>query len=490
MENDILKHRMAVISNIEKSFGEEIIEKGFEDEVNPFERLEWENSLTKAELDEFEKAKHQDGDMHPNGKWVWRQSANGGKGDWRVANPKRGGGARKTATAAPAATVKTDDKKAADWLKNNTAEYADWLIYGEDGYMYDKKNEAAFKQLEKMGWKLSDERFDSDGVDEADEYVKKMEDRGYEVMQVDDGSDTYSYLLRKKSGSPAATKNSTNTNVKSNDAKSQSKSIYGSNGYMSQDFLSYLEKNKEKIWPGVDFSEYTDIKVGHRGSKDSNYVAISGQNKNGSRVTIDDAYITGEGTNVGAQQVRKNPVIKELTEKYKKGDTSNAKKDTTSSNNVNKLKLNGVDITVKRDPKDKYGYIVEGNGKSVKTQDPSFYNVTKLTGLTKKAIADMLDIPLKTTKKKANDKKSYEAKEADAYDKGDGKIGNYPKPTVNVGKQARQLYNLLDKNRHFRFKYGMPSDEIMKKLKTYQGNVVYSYHDNAGTDEIYRIEFK
>lgn len=35
--------------------------------------------------DLFEKAKHQDGDMHPNGKWVWVASANGGKGDWRTA---------------------------------------------------------------------------------------------------------------------------------------------------------------------------------------------------------------------------------------------------------------------------------------------------------------------------------------------------------------------------------------------------------------------
>lgn len=200
MENDVLKHRMAVISNIEKSFGEDIVEKGFEDEVNPFEYAEWENGLTKAELDEFEKAKHQDGDMHPNGKWVWRQSANGGKGDWRVANPKRGGRAKKTAAAPTSSTA--------------------------------------------------------------------------------------------------------------------------------------------------------------------------------------------------------------------------------------------------------------------------------------------------ASQKKADDKKTYAAKEADAYDKGDGKIGNYPKPTVNVGKPARQLYNLLDKNRYFHFKYGMPSDEIMKKLKTYQGNVVYSYHANAGTDEIYRIEFK
>lgn len=37
-----------------------------------------------GEEDLFEKAKHQDGDMHPNGKWVWVSSANGGKGDWRT----------------------------------------------------------------------------------------------------------------------------------------------------------------------------------------------------------------------------------------------------------------------------------------------------------------------------------------------------------------------------------------------------------------------
>lgn len=42
--------------------------------------------ILKAAGDEelFEKAKHQDGDMHPNGKWVWVSSANGGKGDWRT----------------------------------------------------------------------------------------------------------------------------------------------------------------------------------------------------------------------------------------------------------------------------------------------------------------------------------------------------------------------------------------------------------------------
>lgn len=105
---DILKHQNMVRNNIMKSFGaetsEDSLEKSFEDEVNPFEMEAYKSELTKAELDEFEKAKHQDGDMHPNGKWVWRASANGGKGDWRVAKPSRGGGSKATAGGAAAST--------------------------------------------------------------------------------------------------------------------------------------------------------------------------------------------------------------------------------------------------------------------------------------------------------------------------------------------------------------------------------------------------
>lgn len=112
---DILKHQNMVRNNIMKSFGaetsEDSLEKSFEDEVNPFEMEAYKSELTKAELDEFEKAKHQDGDMHPNGKWVWRQSANGGKGDWRVAKPSRGGGSSKTTSSSSSSDSKTTKLK-------------------------------------------------------------------------------------------------------------------------------------------------------------------------------------------------------------------------------------------------------------------------------------------------------------------------------------------------------------------------------------------
>lgn len=59
------------------------------DDANDFQKGEDEMGISDAyrELfgDDLEKA-HQDGDMHPNGKWVWVSSANGGKGDWRTLN--------------------------------------------------------------------------------------------------------------------------------------------------------------------------------------------------------------------------------------------------------------------------------------------------------------------------------------------------------------------------------------------------------------------
>lgn len=89
MENNILKYRMAVMNNIAKSFG--------------YEKSE--DLLEKSEDNDIEKAKHQDGDMHPNGKWVWRASANGGKGDWRVAKT---GSSKATTGGTSSATTKTN----------------------------------------------------------------------------------------------------------------------------------------------------------------------------------------------------------------------------------------------------------------------------------------------------------------------------------------------------------------------------------------------
>ena len=94
MENLIQKHRAFVASQIEKSFN-----------IN----------IQSDEVD-IEKA-HKDGDMHPNGKWVWVQTANGGKGDWRVAGARTHKNA--SAGAIPSSDVKPVTAK--EFSKNKNA---------------------------------------------------------------------------------------------------------------------------------------------------------------------------------------------------------------------------------------------------------------------------------------------------------------------------------------------------------------------------------
>lgn len=79
MFEDLNNHRAAVTENIQKGF-----EIGFTPE---------EDSISKA---------HKEGDIHPNGKWVWTRLPSG-KYDWRVI--------KKTASsAAPAASVKKEEE--------------------------------------------------------------------------------------------------------------------------------------------------------------------------------------------------------------------------------------------------------------------------------------------------------------------------------------------------------------------------------------------
>lgn len=93
MEDIVKRHREMMSSRIQQSFA-------LQNE---------DQSLLKAdEYNDLEKARvvRQDGDIHPNGKWVWVSSAAGGKGDWRVIKKQKDG------AAAPASsnTEKKDTK--------------------------------------------------------------------------------------------------------------------------------------------------------------------------------------------------------------------------------------------------------------------------------------------------------------------------------------------------------------------------------------------
>lgn len=84
--------------------------------------------------DIFEKA-HKDGDLHPNGKWVWVSSAAGGKGDWRTLNGRthkkhqaansaggRSGSAVSTTTGGKSSSVKTTFQK---YFSINNSKFTD-----------------------------------------------------------------------------------------------------------------------------------------------------------------------------------------------------------------------------------------------------------------------------------------------------------------------------------------------------------------------------
>ena len=79
--NDIIKkHRQMVALRMSQGFQSPTAYQG--------------EGLTKGgdEYNDIEKARvvRQDGDIHPNGKWVWVSSAAGGKGDWRVIKKQKG----------------------------------------------------------------------------------------------------------------------------------------------------------------------------------------------------------------------------------------------------------------------------------------------------------------------------------------------------------------------------------------------------------------
>lgn len=341
---DILKHQNVVRNNIMKSFGaetsEDSLEKSFEDEVNPFEMEAYKSELTKAELDEFEKAKHQDGDMHPNGKWVWRQSANGGKGDWRVA--KTGGKSTDGGASANADTTskpKGKSKSTSDFDSLSSAKtqlevnkFWENLLTSNSG----KGKNLAGKLLDSMkeyGYNNVSGAMTTRGVNTF-KFANKDADKNITMVTYQDGlviktNDKKEILkvsdfktisdFKKKFDETVLKLAGKDNDAKKTTSKKTDRSIYGANGYMSKEFLSYLEKNKDKIWPRTDWSSYTNITVHHYGSKDSNYVAITGTNKRGVSVQIDDAYITGEGTNAGSHRVLKNPAIKKIVENYKNG---------------------------------------------------------------------------------------------------------------------------------------------------------------------------
>lgn len=169
------------------------------------------------EILDFEKA-HKDGDLHPNGKWVWVSSANGGKGDWRTLNGRThkkhqaanaaGGGSSSASstTGGNSSSVKTTSSKsktsassiatvddAATFLQKNVDKWREYQYEELDDEKLEKQFDEANKYIKDF------KEFDWKEEDEADDYKEKMEKRGYKIVDLGEGSDTYIFAVLKKS---------------------------------------------------------------------------------------------------------------------------------------------------------------------------------------------------------------------------------------------------------------------------------------------------
>lgn len=138
--------------------------------------------------EEMQKA-HKDGDMHPNGKWVWVSSANGGRGDWRTAGGR---------THSKSSSVKSSDKeeetksKLDDHAKNASDEALKKVIQSENAS--DELKAAAKKEL-----KNREKESSSDSKKDEFEFKSRpgyktgkfIQGDGYSVAYAKYGDDRY-----------------------------------------------------------------------------------------------------------------------------------------------------------------------------------------------------------------------------------------------------------------------------------------------------------
>lgn len=124
-------------------------------------------------LEEFQKAQHQVGDMHPNGKLVWTEYAPG-KFDWRGIKKNQGQGGGNAAPAAQkpkptsAPTQTTPPKNFEDMTPDELVDYAQNATTGSlEKVINDKKLDLAVRQIAFNALKGRDD-YDKTKVDSAD----------------------------------------------------------------------------------------------------------------------------------------------------------------------------------------------------------------------------------------------------------------------------------------------------------------------------------
>lgn len=371
--------------NAEKASGdddeEDETDKSFEDEINPFDVAAWEaehNDVAKAYailgLDyDIEKAKHQDGDMHPNGKWVWRQSANGGKGDWRVAKT---GGSKATTGGGAAAT----DEKIA--TKQTSSTLNDKIINSQSA----SAAKAYVKFLDGKNESMSFNDHFAEAIERANGDTNK-------VLKV------FKEHLKKHLASAGVAPESVDSYYKQFQGDLDKTAI---KNYLKKKGIEWnwtKEGDAKKVPSSIKWDDITVTKLDDGGlytmlDKKKKIVTIGSKQY---RVDLQNESLLH--MNSGVKVKNNSPEMarfKKLLDANRKGDGKSEKSSYESEKSSNTVThdINGTKVTVTKNSDG--SYTLEANGKKVKSGDPSFFVFgTAIKPRVKNALAKIVGLETK-----------------------------------------------------------------------------------------------
>lgn len=325
--------------------------------------------------DIFEKA-HKDGDLHPNGKWVWVSSAAGGKGDWRTLNGRthkkhQASGIVGSGTVSSSAVNSTGSGNSVGGNKSvNTTTGASSKNTSTTKKVKSDFDKTAIEQsLKKNNGKLVGVK-EKDGVIAinakfADYFdVKDFEKQNKQWRATTNTGNNYEFVLLNKKGIEHLRRkgfqNLPSSTITTEDDASSINPTFQKYFSISDSKFTDPKKMSVSKTPQGNWS------LSYEGKRISTVAPLTDADKK----ELESAGVTFDDTFKPKQKVKTN------SETYSHD-------------------INGVSVNVS---KNKDGsYTLEANGKKVKSDDPSFFK-DKLTPRVKKALAKELGIDVKNPK--------------------------------------------------------------------------------------------
>lgn len=343
--------------------------------------------------DIFEKA-HKDGDLHPNGKWVWVSSANGGRGDWRTLNGRThkkhqaanaaGGGSSSASstTGGNSSSVKTTisdgGKKKMINAKTNVKVVPD--TYTIRGNRSSRKMDALYKEM--------DEKY----KDYSREDLQKLKDSFDKKRTIGLAIDRYKQLTKQGASKIAI-------NKEGNLCDELTARYYTINRLLAtEDVTNDVDNSKTTSSINPTFQKYFSI---------NNSKFTDPKKMSVSKTPQGNWSLSYEGKRISTVAPLTDADKKELESAgVTFDDTFKPKQKVKTNSETYSHDINGVSVNVS---KNKDGsYTLEANGKKVKSDDPSFFK-DKLTTRVKKALAKEVGIDAK------NSTKQFDVKEVEDF---------------------------------------------------------------------------